>query len=86
MYYCDETRNRIKLLIAAYAYEFKGKPTMTDKEFDDLCMQINVDRKTNKPKLDKWFKKNFQPCTGMWIHRYPELNKLKKLYESLSLR
>lgn len=56
---------------------------MSDKDFDDLSKSIDINIKTNKPKIDKWFKKNFQPCTGMWIHKYPELDKLKIIYEQV---
>ena len=37
----QEIRNRIKLSVAAYAYEFKGDSIMTDHEYDELSRKIN---------------------------------------------
>jgi len=75
-----EIRNRIRLSIAAYAYEYEDDPIMSDAEFDDLAKSINVEEKTGNRKLDNFFKKHFQPDTGMWIHQHPEKQKLKHIY------
>ena len=37
----QEIRNRIKLSVAAYAYEFEGDSIMTDHEYDELSLKIN---------------------------------------------
>lgn len=71
-----ETRNRIKLCIAAYAYEYLNRPIMSDAEFDQLSVNIDLSIKTRRPELDAWFKRNFEPHTGMWIHSHPEKNLL----------
>lgn len=78
--YCKETQNRIKLLVASYAYEIENKPIMTDAEFDHRCKLIKLNIQTNRPDLDKWFKEYFNPCTGKWIHKYPELSKIKQIF------
>lgn len=75
-----ETRKRIKLSVAAYAYEFESDSLMSDKEFDKLALSIDLSVSTNRPDLDKWFKKQFDPCTGMWIRKHPELEKIAELY------
>ena len=75
-----EIRNRIRLSIAAYAYEYEDDPIMSDAEFDDLAKSINIEEKTGNRKLDNFFKKHFQPDTGMWIHQHPEKQKLKNIY------
>jgi len=75
-----EIRNRIRLSIAAYAYEYEDDPIMSDAEFDDLAKSINIEEKTGNRKLDNFFKKHFQPDTGMWIHQHPEKQKLKHIY------
>ena len=76
----QEIRNRIRLSVAAYAYEFKDDPIMSDDEFDSLAKNINPNEKTGNRKLDNFFKKHFMPDTGMWIHRHPERNKLEQIY------
>lgn len=76
-----ERRYRIRLSVAAYAYEFMDDPVLTDEEFDNLAKKINVNIKTGNDKLDKFFKEEFSADTGMWIHKHPEKEKLKNLYK-----
>lgn len=77
-----QTWLRIKLSIAAYAYEFKNSAIMSDAEFDKKCLQVDTSIKTTNKKLDTFFKKEFNASTGQWIHKHPELEKIKKLYET----
>ena len=77
----QEIRNRIRLSVAAYAYEYKDDPVMSDNEFDQLAKMINVNEKTGNRKLDNFFKKHFASDTGMWIHKHPEKNKLEFIYK-----
>ena len=56
----EEIRNRIRLSVAAYAYEYKDDPVMSDAEFDELSQKINPTEKTGNRKLDNFFKKHFQ--------------------------
>ena len=77
----QEIRNRIKLSVAAYAYEMEDDSVMTDADFDELCKHIDVTKTTGNKKLDAFFKNEFNPSTGQWIHRHPELNKIKIIYE-----
>ena len=79
--FCSETRNRIKLSVAAYAYEIKDNPIMSDFEFDELALKIDASFKTANRKMNNFFKKHFQPDTGLWIHKHPELRKIEYLYE-----
>lgn len=76
----QEIRNRIKLSIAAYAYEFLGESIMTDHEYDELSLKINPNEKTGNDMMDEFFKTQFQPDTGMWIRSHPEIKKLEYLY------
>ena len=89
-----ERRNRIRLAIAAYAYEMESHSIMSDAEFDYLCLKINPsvstveDRHTHKERrrfeiLDHFWKNQFQPDTGMWIHRHPELGLVGATYNYL---
>lgn len=79
MQYCLERRNRIRILLAAYAYEYLDEPIMTDTQFDELALKINLEAKTGKH--DGWFKKHFNPHTGQWIRQFPkkEQEKLAKI-------
>lgn len=74
-----ETRNRIRLSVAAYAYEFMAESLMTDGEFDKLAQSIDLSIDTRRPDLDTWFRKNFKAYTGQWIHRHPEKDKLARI-------
>ena len=76
----QEIRNRIKLSVAAYAYEFKGDSIMSDHEYDELSRKINPNEKTGNDVMDKFFKTQFQPDTGMWVRWHPEVKKLDYLY------
>lgn len=74
--------NRIRLSVAAYAYEFRDESFMSDAEFDALSKQIDPSVKTGNRKLDNFFKKHFVPDTGMWIRSHPELDKLSHIYDT----
>ena len=76
-----ERRLRIKLSVAAYAYEYKNESIMSDAEFDKLCLQINKTVDTGHKVCDNYFKQHFDPSTGQWIRKHPELDKIAKLYE-----
>lgn len=76
-----ERRNRIKLSVAAYAYEFLSTSIMSDDQFDKLAKQIDVSVDTGNAKLDKYFQKYFNPDTGQWIHKHPELDKIAQCYK-----
>jgi hypothetical protein len=77
-----ETRRRIRLSIAAYAYEMLDRPIMEDDEFDKLAQSIQRRVGTCHPLLDEFFITQFSPMTGMWIHAHPELPKIKALYQT----
>lgn len=77
-----ETHKRIKVALAAYAYEILNDSFMNDSEFDELAKSIDLNIATKRPDLDEWFKSNFQADTGMWIHNHPELDKIGKLYRA----
>ena len=76
-----ERRRRIRLAVAAYAYEFMNDSVMSDHEFDRLSEQVDLTVSTGNRKLDSFFKKNFEPATGMWVRKHPEKDKLRRIYE-----
>jgi NAD-dependent DNA ligase len=77
----QEIRNRIKLSVAAYAYEMEDDSIMSDADFDNLCREIKVNESTGNEKMDNFFKTEFNPSTGQWIHKHPELNKIAEIYK-----
>ena len=79
-----ETRKRIRVALAAYAYEINSNPIMNDGEFDELAKSIDLSIDTRRPDLDKWFRENFQSHTGSWIHSHPEKEKLEWILEQRS--
>lgn len=76
-----ERKNRIKVAVAAYAYEIKNDPFMSDDEFDRLCESIRPEMKTGNRKLDNFFRNKFEKQTGMWVHMHPEKRKLDFYWE-----
>lgn len=79
-----EKRRRINVCLWAYAYEVKDNPLVTDEVFDEQCQLVDISVNTDNPTLDEWFKKEFKPYTGQWIHTHPEIDKLNLLYNRVS--
>ena len=75
-----ERRNRIRLSVAAYAYEYRNDSIMSDAEFDELSLQIQPSVETGNRKLDNLCKKHFSPETGMWIRKHPDKRGLENIY------
>lgn len=86
-----ERRNRIRLSIAAFAYEFEDDPIMSDGDFDKLSFEIrpklatiefyhSEQQRARYEILDEFFRTTFQPHTGMWIRKHPELDRLAYTY------
>lgn len=77
----QQTKLRILILMAAYAYEFEQdlEPLCSDAEYDSACKMVDLSIPTTRPDLDQWFKDNFEPHTGMWIHNFPEIDGIKQL-------
>lgn len=69
----DERRSRIRIALAAWAYERYDDPILTDAEFDALAQSIRPEVPTGHPKLDRFFREKFNPSTGQWIYAHPEL-------------
>lgn len=68
-----QRRLRIRLSVAAYAYEFESMSLMADEDFDGDCRAVKPEIETGHPVMDEFFKTEFSPSTGMWIHKHPEL-------------
>lgn len=76
-----ERRIRIRLCVAAYAYEIAGAPLIHDAAFDALALQSDVTIQTGRH--DAWWAECFKPYTGSWIHSHPELTRVAVLYRRL---
>lgn len=80
--FCVETRNRIRVSVAAYAYEIENASIMSDAEFDSLCLEIDATIATSRAIEDEFFLTHFEPHTGSWIHKHPDLAGIKRLYRA----
>lgn len=78
-----ERRRRIRLSVAAYAYEIGGTPILTDSEFDSLARSIDVNTSTGNEQMDAFFREHFDASTGMWIHKHPDLAGLERIAGSI---
>lgn len=76
-----EKRRRIQVALWAYAYEVKNVSIVDDATYDRVCREINVEMTTDNRRLDIFFKNEFDPSTGLWIHKHPELYKIAALFE-----
>jgi hypothetical protein len=71
-----ERRNRIRLAVAAYAYEVMDDPVMTDAAYDRLSRQISPNMVTGNVEMDVFFRQHFDPSTGAWVRKHPNKNAL----------
>jgi len=78
-----ERRNRIRLSIAAYAYEFENDIIMQDHEFDELAKQIDPSIDTGDLLLDLFFREEFHTDTGQWVQNHPDPIGLKRAYRRI---
>lgn len=81
-----EVRRRIQISVAAYAYEILDAPVISDWMFDKIAQAVNPQMGTCHPLLDEFFAAHFSPMTGMWIHRHPELDGIRQVYERYNTR
>lgn len=81
-------RARIRVSIAAWAYEFNRKPIMSDHDYDELSQLVHEQRNiaTGNHRLDRFFQRHFDPNTGMWIHKHPNLPALENIYARVHQR
>jgi hypothetical protein len=81
-----EIRRRIALSVAAYAYEFSDNPIISDDEYDELSKLINPNMSTSYGErdnsvIDAYFSRHFTEYSGQWIHRHPDIDGIKHIYE-----
>lgn len=66
-------RKRTRLALAAYSYEIINSPFITDSVYDALSLYVEStkEQSTGDEELDKFFREEFSPDTGMWIYKHP---------------
>lgn len=67
-----ERRRRIRVAVAAYAYEVFHETVMPDADYDRMAAEIMPTFKTGHPVMDEFFATQFDPSTGVWVHKHPE--------------
>jgi hypothetical protein len=75
-----ERRNRIAVALWAHAYEVRHMSLVPDSVFDEWALRIRPDIDTGRPELDAFFRQEFSPHTGMWVHRHPERHNLDAMF------
>lgn len=75
-------RDRIKVSVAAWAYENNRKPIMSDSKYDKLSDKVDKERRiaTGNSRLDNFFKRHFDKDTGLWVHKHPNPKGLENIY------
>ncbi len=74
-----ERRNRIKIAVAAYAYEMLADPVMTDAQYDTLARSIDPKAITGRIDMDVFFGSKYSADSGIWVHQHPEKVLLHRL-------
>ena len=59
----------------------KSIKVRANKIENPMSLEINPNEKTGNEKMDNFFKTQFEPCTGMWIRKHPEIKRLDYLYK-----
>lgn len=77
---CTETKLRIDVAVAAYAYEFENVSLVDDSTFDAMCARIRPEIATGDAVHDEFFRTRFQPHTGQWVHDHPNIAGLRRVF------
>lgn len=77
-----ERRHRINASLWAYAYEVMDDPLVSDAQYDRVCGKIDPNIKTGH--LDSFFAKEFDPSTGLWIYKHPEVMGIAAIYQRIT--
>lgn len=71
------------MAVWAWAYEEHNESLVSDATFDEVCRQIDPKISTKNRRLDGFFKKHFDACTGQWVRLHPEKHKLDAIVRRL---
>lgn len=72
---------RIKVALAARAYEIHNNPIISDHAYDQLAQEVHRTRRiaTGNSRLDNFFRRHFDPHSGLWIHKHPHPQRLDRI-------
>ena len=74
-----ERKRRIDVAVWAYAYEIENVSIVDDATFDREALLIRPEMSTGNGRLDRFFRAEFSPHTGQWVHRHPDKAGLKRI-------
>lgn len=74
-----ERMRRIRVAAWAYAYEVESTSIVDDTTYDQEARLICPEIATGHAVLDEFFRTEFAPSTGMWVHKHPEKHKLPRI-------
>jgi NAD-dependent DNA ligase len=73
-----QRRLRIRLAICAYAYECLDEPLVPDHVYDEMSRRVDPSIETGHPVMDEFFRAAFEPNSGAWVRRHPEIDALER--------
>lgn len=76
-----ERQRRINVAVWAYAYEVLNDSLVDDGTFDQQCLLVDLTIDTGNKTLDNFFRKHFTPDTGLWVHKHPDKEGLRRVYQ-----
>lgn len=74
-----ERRRRIIVAAWAWAYEVENRPIVDDATYDREAALIRPEIDTGNAVLDAFFRTEFAPHTGAWVHQHPDKDKLPRI-------
>lgn len=81
-----QKRKRINVALWSYAYEVMDDPLVSDSVYDSACKEIDASIPTDNIEMDGFFRGEFNPSTGMWIYKHPNIDGLRQIYSKLTGR
>lgn len=81
-----ERRNRIMVSVWAYAYEIMNESLVSDAVYDQTCRSICPFISTGNNVMDAFFLNEFDPSTGVWIYKHPQIEGIYGVYSKITGR
>ena len=69
-------------LILTLLWRYKMENYWMSEALSVQAKAINIQISTKNDLLDNFFQEKFSTHTGQWVHDHPELDKLKKKYDT----
>lgn len=81
----EEEHRRIKIALWTYAKHYHKKHLVSTAQYEKEIHLLNLNIKTNRKDLDKFYKKVFNPNSTDWITKHPEIDRIIKIYRNVTL-